>query len=779
MAWNTRWQVQFKSLRGTTYTVNISEQGWTGGVTQLTPSDQPFTTQEDDDDDIFKPIRAQSGYLRVIDETGTLLEDIIPQSNTTRYVEVLKDNAVVWQGFLLAESYTQDWSPAKKEVEIPVQSILGVMKNVNFNLGYSGYRRNFAYLLYIAVQHVQAITGAWPYDNVVVIDNEETPGTFLTSMYVQWSQFFEKIEMHNAGDTVIEWQGNSLYDVMAEMAQLFGLTMRENGRTLYLVNYDSRSNNQMATYTWNQIGTMGGGTSQLPSTTALSDIALIDNISFRSDNNSQSVQEGANTVEVNFSFETDKLIDMTIPPATEDDSEVKTVTCHSAADMHTYDVLIQPHPNRYGMGETFGYQYYEYLGVNGGEGIYQWWGYRGASNYATVLDHSVMNSAYRDWSPTYQVGRMNYTGAFPCRYRNTDTESTGQLHSGLFLAANYRMSNNAGNVQVKIAYLQKMQTGTTIKDGYLRLSLSTILFNTFWHTAGSTSTQYLALNSTPGTESTPLNMTMHIVMHLQSGGLRYWNGSSWTSAAEAIRPQIIKGKIKNNYSDDYNVEKKDAFYIPVTSEMVGKLEIAIYDYVSYEDGYSFDSQLSYRNLIITDFELDFVQKNDSITYSDRTSNHYYTKVLLAGFDNNKEVNTKIGTFNNNMPSASFLTNSAGDYAETLTYNDGTQRPEINLLQRMANFYCTARWILSPVISEIVEQMFRRYTYKGRTFFGVVSQHNWRDNEQKMKFLEVKSSVTVSSSQQSMSLEFEEGEGDTSEAQGIDVTFEEEIENPNE
>ena len=69
MAWNKRYRVPFQSFTGTQYMVYIYEQT-AGELMTLTGSDNPFETQEDQSDDIFTPIRSQTGYLRVIDETG-------------------------------------------------------------------------------------------------------------------------------------------------------------------------------------------------------------------------------------------------------------------------------------------------------------------------------------------------------------------------------------------------------------------------------------------------------------------------------------------------------------------------------------------------------------------------------------------------------------------------------------------------------------------------------------------------------------------------------------
>ena len=83
MAWYKRYGIPFKSRLGTQYMVFISTQT-DGSLTRLKGAAEPFTTEENKDDDIFTPMRGQTGTLRVIDETndGSLLSSLIPQLNS-------------------------------------------------------------------------------------------------------------------------------------------------------------------------------------------------------------------------------------------------------------------------------------------------------------------------------------------------------------------------------------------------------------------------------------------------------------------------------------------------------------------------------------------------------------------------------------------------------------------------------------------------------------------------------------------------------------------------
>ena len=61
------WQIQFVSLRShTTYVLNVYDANYSGTPVQLKGGSEPFTTEEDADEDLFKPVRTQSGTFRVV-----------------------------------------------------------------------------------------------------------------------------------------------------------------------------------------------------------------------------------------------------------------------------------------------------------------------------------------------------------------------------------------------------------------------------------------------------------------------------------------------------------------------------------------------------------------------------------------------------------------------------------------------------------------------------------------------------------------------------------------
>ena len=90
---------------------------------------------------------------------------------------------------------------------------------------------------------------------------------------------------------------------------------------------------------------------------------------------------------------------------------------------------------------------------------------------------------------------------------------------------------------------------------------------------------------------------------------------------------------------------------------------------------------------------------------------------------------------------SFLRDSNNTYIENLSYHEDesvvSYRPELNLLDRMAMYYAKIRRTYEATVGDNVLQLMNRiFTHQGRNFFGVDAQHNWRDGNQHIKFIEV-------------------------------------------
>ena len=168
------WQIPFRSLRANTlYTVNIYDSTYTGNPIVLKGGAQPFTTQEDDNEDIFENIRTQTGYIRFVDDgkdaDGNVLSStndwkaMLPETDTDRPVTLTGVDAqgnslgVVWQGFIQAQNFGGTLYGNPQEREFPVQCPLSVLSSSDVDSNNRSLQ-NFAYIIKHAFDSIPGIT---------------------------------------------------------------------------------------------------------------------------------------------------------------------------------------------------------------------------------------------------------------------------------------------------------------------------------------------------------------------------------------------------------------------------------------------------------------------------------------------------------------------------------------------------------------------------------------------------------------------------------------------
>lgn len=104
-------------------------------VANITPSAKPFVTQGDDSNDMFQPIRAQSGNIGIV-ATLAEFEQLVGNYPLQRPVTLksLKNGTfpvVQWRGYIQSAAYSQDWIGGNMEISVPVVSRIGVWEHVS------------------------------------------------------------------------------------------------------------------------------------------------------------------------------------------------------------------------------------------------------------------------------------------------------------------------------------------------------------------------------------------------------------------------------------------------------------------------------------------------------------------------------------------------------------------------------------------------------------------------------------------------------------------------
>ena len=250
------YSITFMSLRGgTTYVLTIG--GGSGAAIPLKGGAQPFTTQEDDSDDMFQPIRTQSGYLRIVDDGFDARtpaqafdwKDLLPSTDTERPVTLTAGGTVLWQGFMQAQNFGGVLYGNPQEREFPVQCVLTVTEGTDINYDQTKVR-NFAYLL---LQIINSIPSGQRPTNIVIQGGSDARDWLLKQ--IDWQNFSEE---NNDGVLVARF---NMFQCLEDMCRFWGWTARTCGSSLYMTCADDYVFTDFLTLSYSDLTTLADGTS--------------------------------------------------------------------------------------------------------------------------------------------------------------------------------------------------------------------------------------------------------------------------------------------------------------------------------------------------------------------------------------------------------------------------------------------------------------------------------------------------------------------------------------
>jgi len=724
MAWNLHWQCCFQSAKQIQYAVNIYDWNYSGSVSQLVGATNPFETQEAETDDIFTPVRYQTGYFRVIDNTvnGDLLVSLIPQNNTQRLIRLVTgqwvNNAFVpdetesikWQGFLCAEAYTQPWDKNTKVLEFPIKSLLAALEDVQITESALNNNERIAHVLVNAFDSLNVHPRRF-----IHISNLETPQTAFFKVLISTSVFFTEESVNNQGDTYTQLVGQSYLSILEGIASLYGLCFREVNDCVCMTLYDKNGGRIFKSeYTWSNLSSLANGNSVTSTPTELPTWNMIKNLTFFGTDNIAGYVPGGRSARVTLPVDGGISLSINLPQTTED-----TSTIYQIDHVRNGDVFIQPHEPRSNSIETF--SYYHYTGFSTLEGT---------SNYNACLAYSII------WMPlydpqSYPIARLE-TGAFPIRwYYRQSASDTPTMRNGILLQQ--RSQSGSSSFSLNYCYSIKSSFPFTLQNGYININF---ICNNFMrgYMAGDTNNLYFGDYNTIW--STKPQTTLWCILTV---GNYEWDGTQWTVHSGEYTPFEILfdgTRIKSNKTSEMAVDASDGWFIPVSSQMTGSVTFYILNVGRTEDEAT--TTKTYAR-IITDLSVTFLPNID-LAVSRRSQNTYRQTILESGFKDDKSIDLTIGTINNNVESDRFIKSNSTTMIEQLSYytagSTELMRPELHLLARMSAYYNQVRRTYNAIINNNLDIVNLRYLYDSRYYFGIEFNHNWREDKRTIKFIEV-------------------------------------------
>ena len=222
---------EFADINGTNYKVQITTNGNT--PSDLTLGVPPFVTQMDNSDStIYKPVKYQSGTVKVI--SGNYLFDIYSSTAQGTKVELLQGNNVVWTGYVTPNLYDMGFDEEREEVEIECIDALSTLQYYKYQ---SATKSVVSFLDIIAycLNQCNAYSYFYVSNNLHLTDGL----SIIEELKISESNFFDEKDDENKTDNEVAW---TCKEVLESVCQYLGYTCVADGDSVYFLDYDAIRN---------------------------------------------------------------------------------------------------------------------------------------------------------------------------------------------------------------------------------------------------------------------------------------------------------------------------------------------------------------------------------------------------------------------------------------------------------------------------------------------------------------------------------------------------------
>ena len=669
MSKQVRWQIPFVSRLGTAYRVDIYDEGYTGTPVQLLGGTSPFTTDEDDSDDYFAPIRVQTGTLTVCthDEDGNVLitlDDILPANNIARPVRLVNvgTGAIEWQGFLSCEAYDQDYTSIPQILQLPVISVLEAMVSVYMNS--VGGLRPINEVVYTALNNIEIESGMYLWQHIYY----SASAFRIFQQRMNDCSLYEEDEIQTSNSLTYIMKGISCKEAIARICAFMGWIARESGQDIYL----EAIGETIGMYR----DTLGNFRYAFHTNATFVDLSTV-NLSTQSwmgINHKKSITQGAHRVEIVAKLaNSDAEVKLPDFPSNNPTTPfgMSTKGPYNGVLTTLYPWLIAEQNDayynictfRYGVGTVTAVSYQSYNWITNGYT---------ESTRADFLNHSYLKAGGIS-------GTTKYAGAAFVNFSISHLQWGGYRENkqGLYctLLPNLYVAHPQPIFTLRSVKKFLAPTGVTARlkvtakcyfIGYDRINNQAIITEDI-------SDEFLNIKYA---RYAPI---VRWGMKYYSSGWHDWEGYSSASGADG---EFVSGGFEIS--------------IPLNGGETGDIEIGL------PPGYSIDNRdtNTLYEVIFTELSVR-MEYSDDITWRDSNENRYIT-LLSTNFRDEINVDVDLASDNFNRPSISHLYNPTFGLLKTLDYtvSGGTEsrRPEVDLLNRLAAYYGAARQRLELIVA---------------------------------------------------------------------------------
>ena len=724
----TKFQGFFYDTEGAKYTVNIATEEYVSTVQDIKLGATPFVVDCDADENYFKPVRTRTAKLTVIDEDGTLYDQIMPKDNFSTSVSLSRNGFPISFWYVSCESYEKPLVSRPSEVTFNLNGILAMTEFIKADPIYSNTTALYGLLRSIGKGFNTGVSGYrrfW------------FPKTFSYENLIDYSWFFESRKYKELEGDRIEIIGKSILSIIEAFCKFYGLVAIENyaGDIVFvsdLYSYDYQD--YLLKY------------SSLPEISIQADKLTQKQIQW-SDLVWMGTDHTINTIRPAKSVSVVSKIDeynnkMSLPSFASKEYHIGNIdsrdfeyNCYSLmSDMEKIGgTLIMGKPRAFvvnlkkELSSANSYYVSEYtITYNGeAEGAYDTnasilylgpWGYPLSKNWDKIASNSFKLNAdeltnAQVWCGAFMARSEIYTGQEKGAYNLTDVLFVSGLCYNKIHDITPVLPEQFSNMKAATLRSDKY---VKIYNGYVNIKAAAKIIDYYGNFLDS------------------YNIAMNFQLKI---GNRYYNGSEWTEDESFFSISFANGKISGNKTPFMQTTEEDGFFIeiPAGQYQEGIVELSVSP-AFWKVGSTDNGSLP-MCAMFSELSVNFTYKKSDLAFGDKEN--VFLSILDDGAKDEIEVENDIASDCYNKAAENIIKKQYSlDNAQTDDKNN--IRPELLLLSRMKEYYSKKRSILS------LEVAYGELTYRdlysvilqdGKTYFPFGYSIDYKANKVNLKLFE--------------------------------------------
>ena len=675
----TKFRGSFYDPNGVNYTVDIETEEEVSNYKTILLGATPFLVDCDADENYFKPVRTRTAKLTIIDEDGTLYDQIMPKDNFSTRVSILRNNYGIGHWFVSCESFEKPLGSRPHEVTFNLNGFLAMTEFVKADPVFTNTTTLFSLLRSIGKGFNDVGLSSW-YTSFYF------PKTYNYQSQIDYSWFFETKKYKELDGDHVEIVGKSLLSVIEAFCKFYGLVAIENNGSIVFVG-DFTTNNYYEYFVYySQLPTIrDNGRSIIYNNVQWSDLVLMGK------------EQTANTIRPAKSVSVVSKIDeyandMKLPSFAskayhfgEIQSRDSQFQCHSLmSDMENIGgTLTMGNPREFVVNlrkDTNGvYNVYTITSVRESAGSYP-------ISYSFLALGPLSYPLSKDWDKIGPNGTAHneelknahvWCGAFMVRSEIYESPKKASYNlTDMLFVSGLCYSESHGISPTFDELFSKMKAATLRSEKYVKI------YNGFINIrAAAKIIDYYGNFS--DADGVILNFQLKI-------GNRYYNSLGvWTEEESFFSVSFKDGKILSNKTSLMQTSEEDGFFIEL---QVGEMQEGIVELsvspAFWKSGSTDDGKMP-MCAMFSELSVNFTYKSSDLAFGDKEN--VFLSMLDAGAKDEIEVKNDIASDCYNKAAENIIKKP---YSFDNEQTDNGVKPELLLLSRMKEYYSKRRNILS-------------------------------------------------------------------------------------